>query len=99
MRYGPRGNPIKRFEKFLQMQKGGCLIWTGNGTNSDNQKDAYSKQRRTAQGIKNGHAKLTPEAISLIRNDNRIQKVIASEYGICQTTVSAIKTGKAWPHV
>jgi hypothetical protein len=40
--------------------------------------------------------KLTREQAEAIRVDPRLQKVIAAEYGISQSRVSMIKTGKSW---
>ncbi len=45
------------------------------------------------------NSKLTNEQIIQIRNDNRVQKIIANDYGITQTVVSAIKLRKTWKHL
>lgn len=41
-------------------------------------------------------AKLTAEQVSKILSDTRAQRKIAADYGICQSNVSLIKSGKAW---
>lgn len=56
--------------------------------------DAKAKGR-TRSGI----VKLTPDQVLAIRKDTRVQRVIAEEYGIEQTNVSAIKLRKSWRHL
>lgn len=48
------------------------------------------------RGEKNGQAKLTAEQVLAIRADDRVQRVVAADYGIGQQTVSEIKLGKKW---
>ena len=43
-------------------------------------------------------AKLTKEQVIAIRNDDRLQRVIAEEYGVRQNTISRIKNGTRWTH-
>jgi len=43
-------------------------------------------------------AKLTLEQVKSIRQDDRLQRVIAEEYGVLQNTISRIKNGKRWQH-
>ncbi len=73
------------------------------GTHEDNMADMVRKGRSASSlgisknsGLANGRVKLTEEQIRLIRDDVRMQKVIAGEYGITQSTVSKIKLGKRW---
>jgi hypothetical protein len=47
-------------------------------------------------GERNGRAKLTPEVVRAIRDDPRVQREIAADYGICQASVSHIKHQKRW---
>lgn len=47
-------------------------------------------------GEANGNAKLTYEQADLIRMDSRMQKIIATEYGVSQSLVAMIKGGKRW---
>lgn len=62
-------------------------------TRTENNRDAV-KKRRHAFGEKNGHAKLTSYQVAAIKSDPRKQRVIAKEYGIHQSHVSTIKSGK-----
>lgn len=68
------------------------------GTPLDNYWDARAKGRACI-GDKNGLSKLTSDQVILIRKDTRRQIDIAAEYGILQTTVSAIKTRQNWKHI
>lgn len=52
----------------------------------------------TNRGEQCGTAKLTLEQVRKIRIDNRLQKVIAQEYGVLQNTISRIKNGIRWKH-
>ena len=45
-----------------------------------------------------GTAKLTLDQVRAIRNDNRLQRLIAADYGIAESMVSRIKNGKRWQH-
>lgn len=59
-----------------------------------NSRDMVAKGRaRVPRGERNGQAKLTNEIAAKIRADSRPQKVIASELGLHQSTISKIKTG------
>jgi hypothetical protein len=49
--------------------------------------------RLTSSGIV-GRGRLTPEDVRAIRRDTRSQKVISEQYGIAQSTVSRIRSGK-----
>lgn len=51
---------------------------------------------RLARGEANHNSKLKESDISLIRADTRAQVVIALEYGVSQTTISAIKRFAIW---
>lgn len=48
------------------------------------------------RGPKHHLAKLTKEQALAIRNDTRIHRLIADEYGISVSNVSSIKHGKSW---
>lgn len=50
-------------------------------------------------GEKIHSAKLTDKDVLAIANDKRPQRVIAAQYGVHQSLVSCIRTGKAWPHL
>jgi len=71
-------------------------------TRSENTKHAYSTGLKSALGSFNGAAKLTEDLIPTIRlkiNEGYKQKEIAKLYGLDQSTISNIKTGKLWAHV
>jgi len=70
------------------------------GTNLDNVHDRVAKGRSArVHGSLRAHAKLHESDIPLIRIDHRSQQAIADDYGIAQTTVSAIKLRRKWAHV
>lgn len=50
-------------------------------------------------GESNGQAKLDAEKVLQILKDQRTQKQIADEFGIHQSNVYLIKSGKGWNHV
>lgn len=56
------------------------------------------KHGTTNRGERCGTAKLTLEQVRNIRNDNRLQRLIAADYGVLQNTISRIKSGKRWAH-
>ena len=70
------------------------------GTLQDNVDDMWMKGRGNPRvGESNHLAKLTEADVLAIRDDPRLQEDIARDYGIVQTTVSAIKTKRTWAHV
>lgn len=70
------------------------------GTQKDNVHDCKSKGRlvppKYRRGIDVPNAKLSPEAVLDIRQRTKMQKEYASQYGICQQTVSDIWRRKRW---
>jgi hypothetical protein len=68
------------------------------GDDNDNVVDMIAKGRNNI-GQKNGSTKLTDEQVVAIRSDARTQRVIAKEYGISQSQVSWIKSGRGWKHM
>lgn len=68
-------------------------LWLG--TQADNIADMVAKGRGT-WGEKNSQAKLTQEQVNAIRADDRIQYVIAADYGISTSQISRIKIGEHW---
>lgn len=56
------------------------------------------KHGTTNRGEKCGTAKLTLEQVRAIRKDNRLQRIIAADYGVKDNTISRIKSGKRWAH-
>ena len=75
-----------------------CLSW---GTRQKNMDDMVAAGRQ-ASGERNGFSKLTKEIVLDIcaRSDaGETQQSIARRYGIYQSTVHAIVSGKTWGHV
>ena len=76
-------------------------LWLG--TDADNMRDRDRKGRTGwALGSTNGQAKLTEEAIEVIRSLHRqglSQQKIADRFGVVQTTISRVLLGQRWTHV
>lgn len=68
------------------------------GTPADNVADCIAKGR-FPRGEKSGTSKLSEDQVRRIRTDGRSQVVVADAFGVSQSLVSAIKTGKRWSHV
>lgn len=69
------------------------------GTHADNMADMKRKGRAKSgrrSGQPHGICKLTHQLARAIRIDERKQSDIAKDYGVCQQTISNIKTGKIW---
>jgi len=56
------------------------------------------KHGTTNRGERCGTAKLTLVQVNAIRKDNRLQRIIAEEYGVRQSLISRIKNGVRWQH-
>lgn len=72
------------------------------GTKARNNGDMKARGRARGggpPGERNGAAKLTESQVIAIRADTRPQVEVGLEYGVHQTTISAIKRGKKWAHV
>lgn len=72
------------------------------GSHKDNAKDKVAKGRHRwgeMRGGTNPAAKLSTDDVLAIRSDNRVQRLIAQQYGVRQTLVSAIKLRQIWRHV
>lgn len=82
------------------------------GTAADNNADMDAKGRarrdttaaRLAgapplRGERNGEAKLTAAQVLAIRDDPRLHRVIAAEYGVSKPLISHIKTRRLWRHL
>jgi hypothetical protein len=73
-------------------------LWLG--TVAQNNADRAAKGRSWSPvGERQGASKLTAADVLAIRADGRSQSVIAGEYGITQSNVSAIKLRKSWTHL
>lgn len=75
------------------------------GTQADNMKDMAAKKRSDggcrlgSTGERHWLAKLTAEDVRQIRADDRYHRVIADEYAVARSVISAIKRRSAWRHV
>lgn len=70
------------------------------GTAKENSQDMRRKGRgKETVGEQKNTAKLTEAQVIAIRADKRTQYVIAADYGVNQSAISYIKTGKYWRHV
>jgi HNH endonuclease len=68
------------------------------GTKKQNTADCIRRDR-FPQGERHPHTPFVAEQVRAIRADSRVQHVIAAEYGVCQMTISNIKTRKTWGHL
>ena len=71
------------------------LRWDSR-TNNSQDKFKHGTQK---MGEKHPMSKLTVEKVLAIRQDSRLHRIIAVEYGVCQPTISQIKSRKYWVHV
>jgi len=71
------------------------LRWDSR-TNNSQDKFKHGTQK---MGEKHPMSKLTVEKVLAIRQDNRLHRIIAVEYGVSQPTISEIKSRKSWVHV
>ena len=68
------------------------------GDQTENMADKVRKGRQS-KGAGTGSAKIVEDKVAAIIADGRKQKEIASEYGVSQSTVSAIKRRKTWKYL
>lgn len=71
------------------------LRWDSR-TNNSQDKFKHGTQK---MGEKHPMSKLTVEKVLAIRQDSRLHRIIAVEYGVSQPTISQIKSRKYWVHV
>jgi hypothetical protein len=90
----PRGHDVRHLDGLKTNNAAANLAY---GTRSENMADAR-RHGTLAVGERQGNAKLTEAQVLEIRSDNRMQKDIASAYGISFQQVSAIKRRTAWSH-
>lgn len=69
------------------------------GTQSENLRMSAHNMGRDQQGTKNPSVRLTEEQVLEIFHSGDTQVSLASEYGICQSQVSNIKTGVSWSYL
>ena len=68
------------------------------GTPKENSEDR-NKKGRAAFGEKNGLAKLSADDVREIRQDQRSDKEIASEYGVAPSCIWSVKKMLTWRHL
>lgn len=68
------------------------------GTQQDNLLDMRKKNRQ-AHGERVGTSKITAKQALSIIHDDRVQDVIAAQYGLTQSQVSRIKSKQRWNHL
>ena len=72
------------------------------GTHKDNINDRDNKNRAaSAVGESNGCSKLTARKVNEIRYKQQFytQRVLAAEYGVSQSVIHNVITGKSWKHI
>jgi len=90
----PRGKECCHYDGNPQNNRLENLRWD---TPKNNQADRI-RHGTTNRGERCGTAKLTLEQVKEIREDNRLQREIAVDYGVLQNTISRIKSGKRWAY-
>ena len=65
------------------------------GTRTDNAIDRDAKDR-VAYGEEHYAAKLTQKDVHAIREDSRVHRLIAADYGVNASLISMIQNGKRW---
>lgn len=98
------------YERFIgKIPKGLCILHSCDnpncinpshfkiGTNLDNVIDKVNKGRQSIlAGEKGANHKLIQIQVDSIRNDTRMNTVIAKEYEVCKSTIGRIKNNKSW---
>jgi hypothetical protein len=78
-----------------------CVLHVVEGTRAENAADVAAAG--TFKGERNPRSKLTIPAVATIRAQYAAgtgrQRDIAAAFGVCQSTVSLIVTGRRWGHV
>ena len=70
------------------------------GTHADNMEDMKRKGRDRRVGEQNGYSILTEDDVKYIRRAKHIsQRKLAKRFGVHQTLISLVRTGKVWKHV
>ena len=90
----PEGMEGCHYDGNCQNNRLGNLRWdTPKGNHADK-----GRHGTTNRGERCGNAKLSKEQVAAIREDNRLQREIAADYGIRQNTVSRIKSKVRWAY-
>lgn len=66
-----------------------------SGSYYDNMDDMVNKQRQ-AHGERNWHHKLTADQVRQIRQEVGLHREIASRYGVTESLISMIRSGRIW---
>jgi hypothetical protein len=66
-----------------------------DGTSQQNRRDAEAHGTAPV-GSRHGQSKLTEHKVLAIRQDNRMHKDIANDYGVSRPCITNIKSGKTW---
>jgi hypothetical protein len=70
------------------------------GTHKDNIRDMVSKGRGVDnRGIRHGMSKLTEDDVRAIRASTEPGPVLCRRYGVVKSTISVIRSKKAWGHL
>ena len=68
------------------------------GTQKDNVEDCIRKKRKPI-GDAHPNAKLTAAAVKAIRKDTRVERLIALDYGVTESTINDVRNRRYWKHV
>ena len=68
-------------------------------THSENTYHAYRSGLTSAVGERNGRARLTENDVRAIRQSPKKVSELASTYGVSETSIRAVRTGRRWSHV
>jgi hypothetical protein len=94
---GPRpiGMEIAHFDGDRRNAKLSNLRYATPKENRDDSR----RHGTLARGERLPYSKLTEASVIKIRKDDRLQKIIAAEFGVSVTTISQVKSRKQWAHV
>jgi DNA-binding XRE family transcriptional regulator len=94
---------------WAKVQKGpDCWLWTastgtsgyGLGDQGQNMRDMIARNRRRharPRGELSSSVRLTAEQVAFIRHHKEVtQEKMAEQFGVAQTTISAIRRGRTW---
>lgn len=91
------------FQVLHQCDNPGCMnpAHLFVGTIADNMADKVAKGRqRGPKGVANSAAKLTEQQVLIIRSrSDEKRRLLADEFGVSQTVIYGILSGKAWSHL
>lgn len=92
--YGPRpsGMEVRHLDGDSLNNHVDNLCW---GTPAQNGFDRI-RHGMSERNKPHGHVKLAADQVRAIREDDRAQTVVAADYGVSQSAISAIHTGESW---